>query len=141
MNWKKFFISLLFIWIALELSGYIIHMVFLRSEYLSESFKTILRPPAQLGANMWLIWFADLVWSFFFILIYLKGFRKKGLVDGIKFGVYVGFFYGFVTAFKTYALSPFPYVVIFYWFIFSMIQCLLLGVLIWYLYKKEPVNN
>jgi hypothetical protein len=141
VNWKKFFISLVILWAVLELTGYLVHMVFLRSEYLSESFKTILRPSAQLGANMWLIWFADLLWCFFFILIYLKGFRKKGIIDGIKYGAYIGVFYGFVTAFKTYALSPFPYVVIFYWFFFSMIQCLLLGTLIWYLYRKEPINN
>lgn len=141
VNWKKFLISLLIIWIALELTGYLIHMVFLRDEYLSESFKTILRPQDQLAANMWLIWFADLVWSFFFITIYLKGFRRRGLIDGLKYGAYIGVFCGFVNSIKTYALSPFPYVVIFYWFLFSMIQSVLLGWLIWYLYRKELINN
>ena len=77
MNWRRFFFCLLIVWLFLEFSGYIIHMVFLRSEYLSESLKAILRSPAQLKANMWLIWISDLVWAFFFILIYLKGFRKK----------------------------------------------------------------
>ncbi|MBA4317541.1 MAG: hypothetical protein C0412_03995 [Flavobacterium sp.] len=141
MNWKKFFISLLVIYAVYELSGYLIHMIFLNGEYASESLKTILRPKAQLASNMWLIWITDLIWCFFFILIYLKGFRKKGIIDGLKYGVYIGIFVGFVNSFKTYALSPFPYIVIFYWFFFFMLQSVLLGLLIWFLYRKEPVSQ
>ncbi len=141
MNWKKFLISLLAVWLVLELSSYFVHMIFLKGEYMSESFKDILRPKDQLASNMWLIWMADFVWSAIFILIYRKGFRKKGIIDAVKYGVYIGIFSGFVNSFKTYALSPFPYIVIFYWFFFFMIQSILLALIVYYLYKKEPMNN
>lgn len=141
MKWKKFLLSLLIVWGVLEVTSYLVHMVFLKSEYLSESLKTVLRPAGQLGANMWLIWLADLVWSIFLILIFLKGFRRKGIADGIKYGVYIGVFCGFVNSFKTYALCPFPYIVIFYQFFFFFIQSVLLGIILWYLYRKEQLNN
>lgn len=141
MNWKKFLVSLFIVWAVVELSGYFVHMVLLRSEYLSESFKTILRPREQLAANMWIIWIADLIWSAFLILIFLKGFRRKGLSDGLKYGFYIGILCGFVNFYKTYALGPFPYVIIFYWFFFYMIQSLILGLILWYLYRKEPLKN
>jgi hypothetical protein len=141
MKWKKFLLSLLIVWGVFEVTSYLVHMVFLRSEYLSESLKTVLRPSGQLGSNMWLIWLADLVWCIFLILIYLKGFRRKGIADGLKYGVYIGIFCGFVNSFKVYALSPFPYIVIFYQFFFFMIQSVILGLILWYLYRKEQLNN
>lgn len=141
MKLRKFLLSLLVVWGVLEVTSYLIHMMFLRNEYLSESLKTVLRPTGQLGSNMWLIWLADLVWSVFLILIYLKGFRRKGLADGIKYGIYIGIFCGFVNSFKSYALLQIPYIVIFYQFFFFFIQSLLLGIILWYLYRREPLNN
>ena len=141
MNWKKFFISLFVVFAILEISGYLIHMIFLKNEYLTETFKAVFRPHDQLAANMWMLWITDLIWSFFFVLIYLKGFRTKGLIDAVKYGFYIGIFCGFVNAYKTYALCPFPYLIIFYWFILAMFQSLILGIVLWWLYRKEPVKS
>lgn len=37
--------------------------------------------------------FGDLGWSFLFIFIFIKGYKGKGLPEGIRFGLLIGMFF------------------------------------------------
>ncbi len=105
---------------------------------MSEEVKPLFRPQEVLESTQWIRLFTELVWAFFFTFIFVKGYENKGIMEGIKFGIYIGLFYSFVWAYQTYWTYPFPYSLVFQWFIFGLIQCVILGVVAAIIYKPKP---
>ncbi|MCW9064695.1 MAG: hypothetical protein OQJ78_00230, partial [Ignavibacteriaceae bacterium] len=101
----------------------------------------LFRPQAILDSTMWLRLFTELVWSFFFTFIFVKGYENKGIMEGVKFGIYVGLFYSFVWAYQSYWMYPMPYSLALQWFIFGLIQCIILGILAAMIYKPKPAES
>jgi magnesium-transporting ATPase (P-type) len=141
MNQKKFWIAFVVIFIVYEITNFIVHGVILGPTYMSDTVKPVFRPQEILESTQWIRLFTELVWSYFFIFIFVKGYENKGIVEGIKFGVYVGLFYSFVWAYQSYWMYPLPYSLVFKWFIFGLIQCVILGVVASIIYKPKPVTG
>jgi len=141
MNQKKFWIAFIVIFIVYEITNFIVHALILGSTYMSEEVALLFRPPAVLDSTMWLRLFTELVWSFFFTFIFVKGYENKGVMEGIKFGIYIGLFYSFVWAYQSYWMYPMPYSLALQWFIFGLIQCIILGILAAMIYKPKPAES
>jgi len=141
MNQKKFWVAFIVIFIVYEITNFIVHGLILGSTYMSEEVAPLFRPPAILDSTMWIRLFTELVWSFFFTFIFVKGYDNNGIMEGIKFGVYIGLFYSFVWAYQSYWMYPMPYSLAFQWFIFGLIQCVILGILAAVIYKPKPAAN
>ena len=137
MNTKKLLIAFVVVFIVLELTNYLIHMVLLSSTYAEEAVKVIFRPEEEMMSKMWIGYIVDIVWSFFFTYIFIKGYENKGIVEGLKYGLYIGLFYMFGMAYGSYVVYPLPYSLVLQWFIYGMIQCLFLGVVVAALYKPK----
>lgn len=138
MNTKKFVLAFIVVYVLLELSNYLIHGVILASTYAGEDLKQLFR--ADMMSNMWIMWVTDLIWSFFFVFFFVKGYENKGAMEGLRYGFYMGIFFGLVNSYQAYAVYPIPYSLAFQWFIYCLIQFLILGVIVSLIYKPaEPV--
>jgi hypothetical protein len=134
---KKFILAFILVFIVLEITGYIVHGVLLADTYTSEGVKGIFRAEEEMWGNMWLIWLMDLVWSYFFVFFFAKGYENKGLMEGVRFGIYIGLFYMLVFAYQAYAVHPIPYSLALQWFIYGLIQCVLVGIVAALVYKPS----
>jgi hypothetical protein len=137
MNKKKFWIAFVVIFVVYEITNFIVHGLILGSTYMSDEIKVLFRPQEVLQSTQWVRLFTELVWAFFFTFIFVKGYENKGIMEGIKFGIYIGLFYSFVWAYQSYWMYPIPYSLTFQWFISGLIQCVILGVLAAVIYKPK----
>lgn len=138
MNTKKLLLTVLIVFVLLEVLNFLIHGVLLDSTYKMEEVQAAFRPEAEINSNMWIVLFTDLVWAFFFVFFFAKGYEGKGIMEGLRFGFYIGLFWGLVSSYQTYAFAPIPYSLAFQWFIYSMIVSLILGVVAALVYKPDP---
>lgn len=140
MNTKKLLLTTIIVFVLLEVLNYIIHGVILASTYKMEDVMTAFRPESEMMSNMWIVWITDLVWSFFFVFFFAKGYEGKGIMEGVRFGFYIGLFWGLVSAYQTYAYAPIPYSLAFQWFIYSMIISIILGIVSALVYKPAAAQ-
>ena len=79
MNTKKFVIAFIVVFVVLEITNYIIYMGILKSSIMSDMYKAVFRPEEDMNGKMWMMWLGDLVWSYFFVFFFVKGydFRRK----------------------------------------------------------------
>ena len=141
MNIKRFWIAVLAVYIIAQLTGYLIHVVMLGPTYEAEGVKEIFRNMEEMNSKMWIIYVTDLVWVFFFTYIFIKGYENKGLLEGLKYGVYIGLFIPFVFAFQSYVVYPLPYSLIFQWFLYGVIQCVIYGMVVAAIYKPKEIST
>ena len=137
MNKKKFWLAVVVIFILFEATNFLIHGVILGPVYQQEGVQKVFRSLEEMQSNMWILWITDLVWVFFFTLIFVKGYENKGVMEGVKFGVYIGLFFSFVYAYQSYWSYPLPYSLTLQWFLFGMLQCIIFGAVAAVLYKSK----
>lgn len=136
---KKFFLTLLVVFIVLEALGFLVHTVLLSSQYESEELKAVFRSMEEMNARMWVMWVTDFIWCFFFVFFFAKGYENKGIMEGVRFGFYIGIFWGMVSAYQSYVIYPLPYSLTFQWFIYSLIIMIILGVVAALVFKPKAV--
>ncbi len=135
MNTKKLLVTFIVVFVLLSVMGYIIHGVLLASTYDMEEVQAAFRPEAEMSSNMWILPVTDLFWSFFFVFFFAKGYEGKGIMEGLRFGFYMGLFWSLVSSYQSYVFYAIPYSLALKWFIFGMIQMLILGVVASLIYK------
>jgi len=140
MNTKKFFLAFIVVYVLFEITNFIIHGVILAPTYMSDGVKEVFRDQIDMEGKMWIIWLTDLVWAFFFVFFFVKGYENKGVMEGVRFGFYIGLFHSLLFAYQNYTLFPLPYSLAFQWFIFGMIQALLLAIVTAILYKPNTLT-
>lgn len=133
MSTKKFVLAVVVVFVLLEATSYLVHSVILSSTYMQESISKIFRPGME--AIMWRMWIADLIWSFFFVFIFTKGYQNKGWMEGVRYGVYIGLFMNLTAAVAQNVVYPIPYYLALQWFIYGFIQSVILGVVVSLIYK------
>lgn len=139
MNTKKFFIAFIVVFVVLEVTNYLIHGVILDSAYKDEMYKNIFRPEAEMMSKMWIGWVLDIIWSYFFVFLFVKGYENKGVGEGLRFGLYIGLFYILVSSYGMYVVLPIAYSLALQWFIYGLIQMLILGVITAVIYRPAAV--
>lgn len=80
--------------------------------------------------NMPLMSFVTLVFSTGFVTIYSYLIEPKSLASGIKYGVIFGIATGVSMGFGSYSYMPIPLSLAFSWFIGSLIEITLAGVIV-----------
>ena len=140
MNTKKMIIAVIAVFILLEVSNYLVHSVILASTYMEETVTKVFRPMAEMEAMMWSMWIADLVFSFFFVFIFIKGYQNKGIMEGVRYGIYIALFMNLVAAIAQNAVYPIPSSLALQWFIYGAIQTIILGVVTALIYKPAEAK-
>ncbi|HSP88043.1 MAG TPA: hypothetical protein VLN45_07905, partial [Ignavibacteriaceae bacterium] len=130
-------VTFIVVFVLLEVMGYIVHGVILASTYKMEDVKIAFRQEAEMMSLMWILFVTDFIWSFFFAFFFAKGYEGKGIMEGLRFGFYMGLFWTLAFSYQFYAFVPIPYSLAFQWFIFGMIQMLILGAVASMIYKPS----
>lgn len=137
MNTKKLVTAFVVVFILLEVTNYLVNMVILSSTYANPEISKIFRPMAEMDAKMWMMWIADLVYSFFFVFIFVKGYENKGIMEGVRYGIYIGIFIQFMAAVAQHVVYPLPASLAVQWFIYGLIESVIFGVAAAMIYKPK----
>jgi len=131
---KKYVLGSIAVFVAYMTFDYLVYAGILRSTYESEPLRKLLRP--DIADKVWILWLVDLVWSFLFSLIYIKGYEGRGgTMEGVRFGFWIGLFVAGPMAFGQYAIYPIPIFLAVQWFVFSTMQTVICGVALALVYR------
>jgi hypothetical protein len=134
---KKFWIAFIVVTVAMILTNFAIHVGLLGETYRSAEMSAMMRPEAD--QKTWIHILTAIIVSFFFTLIYVKGYEGKGIGEGVRFGFYVGVLMSVPMAYDTYAAMSIPYSLALQWFIYGMIQYIILGIVVAAMVGKKTV--
>ena len=123
---KKVLIGAVAVFIGLEILDGIIHGGILMSTYMS--MQNVWRP--DMMQKMWVLHFVKLATAFFMTYIFSKGYEGKGIIEGVRYGFYIGMNVSSGFAFGSYATFPIKYQLAVQWFCYSLIEYVILGVVL-----------
>jgi hypothetical protein len=141
MNTKRLLLTVLVVYILLEVLNFLVHGVILASTYQMEGVKEAFRPEAEMNSMMWIMFVTDIIWAFFFVFFFAKGYEGKGIMEGVRFGIYIGLFWGLVSAYGNYVVIPIPYFLALQWFISTLIVSIILGIAAALVYKPSSATE
>ena len=137
---KKLWITFIVVFVVYFILDWLVNGVLLNSTYMAEDVAKIMRPEAEINSNMWIIIICDLFYTFFFTLIFSKGFENKGWMEGVRFGLYVGLMVSVPMAYITYAVQPIPYSLALQWFIYGTLSNIIIGIVAALMYKPKAAS-
>lgn len=132
---KKLLMGFIAVYIVLALTDFVIHGVLLKSTYQLPELMHLWRP--EMMSMMWVFYIVYLFMAFFFTLIFSKGYQGKGIGEGVRYGLYVGFLMATPMAYMSYVSYPIPYGLALQWFIYGMVQYIILGIVVAAVYGKS----
>jgi len=131
MNLKRFIWASIAVFVAFEISSAIIHSGILAKTY--QALGPIWRP--DMMSLMWIYHVGSLVLAFLFTYIFIKGYENKGIAEGVRYGIVMGLFANIPYAFYDYAMFPLPLSLCLQWFVYGMIEFIIVGIIVAAIYK------
>jgi hypothetical protein len=122
---KRFILSVIVVFLAWSVMDYIIHGVILQSSYAATA--SLWRPMAQM--KMGVMYVSVLIAAIAFVLIFSQFFSKKGVGMGLKYGLCFGIATGVSMGYGSYSVMPIPYHMAFTWFLGSVIEAAVGGMI------------
>lgn len=136
---KKLWQGTVGVFVVLAILDYFIHNVLLSSTYQEESMRHLWREDMKTGVFL----IVDVFVAFFFTLIFSKGYEGKGIMEGVRYGFYIGMLMSVPMAYSSYGAMPITYSLALQWFIYRLIGYIILGIVVAWIYgikPKEPVT-
>jgi hypothetical protein len=130
---KKVWIGFIVVFVLLELMSFLVHGLILAGTY--QSLQNLFRPDA--ASFNWMYHVLNLIGAFFFTLVFSKGYEGKGVAEGIRYGLYIGIWLSVGMAYGTYAMYAIPYSLALSWFIYGVIEYIILGVALAIVFKEK----
>lgn len=137
MNWKRFWLTFLLVYVVYVAAMYVIHGLILGNYYMRPDIQSAFRPEAEMSTYGWIRFLAMAVFAFFFTFIFVKGREGKGIMEGVRFGVYIALFTFFVQSFEQFIVYPIEYALVWYWIIAGLVQSVLMGIVAAAVYKPK----
>jgi hypothetical protein len=133
---KKVWLGFIAVFVTFEILELIVYGLILGSTFNS---LTVWR--SDMSSKMWIIHLVMLIGSFFFAFVFSKGYENKGIMEGVRYGLYIGIWMSVGMAYGTYAMIAIPYSLALQWFIYGVIEYVIGGIvlaLVFRLKAKEP---
>ena len=92
------------------------------------SYPQIWRPLAEM--ELWIIPLGGVFFSFFFVFIFSKGYEGKGLLEGVRYGLYVALLVALPTSVSNYAMMQIPSSLAVQWVTFSALEYVIAGAIL-----------
>lgn len=131
---KKLWMGFVAVFVAMEVLIFLIHGVILDSTY--KSLQEVWR--ADMDSLMWIYHVLALIGAFFFTFIFSKGYEGKGIMEGVRYGFYIGVWMSSGMAYGSYAMINIPYSLALRWFIYGIIEYIIYGVVLAMVYGMKP---
>jgi hypothetical protein len=123
---RKFILAVIAVFIAWSILDFIIHGVFLQSTY--QATAQLWRPMEQMKIG--LMYLVTFVGAISFVGLYTVLVLPKSVASGLKYGLLFGIATGFPMGFGTYSFMPVPLNLASTWFIGSLVETTLGGLII-----------
>ncbi len=102
---KKLWIGFVAVFVTTQIIEGLVDFYLLDPIY--SSYSHIWRPIAEM--KLWMLPVTGMFFSFFFVFIFSKGYERKGVAEGIRFGLFVALMVALPRAYGDYALMQIPY--------------------------------
>jgi hypothetical protein len=123
---KKIWIGFLAVYLTTQVIEGLVDFFFLDPIYFSLSH--IWRPITEM--KLWILPITGVFFSYFFVYIFSKGFEKKGILEGVRYGFYVALMVALPAAYSNYAIMQIPYSLALQWFTFHSIEYVIAGAIL-----------
>lgn len=130
---KKVWMGAVVVFVLLSVLEFVIHGQLLASEY--AKMPNLFRPQEE--TMVWLFFVTYAFVAYFFTLIFSKGYERKGIAEGVRYGAYVGFMMVIPMAYGTYAAMPITYALALQWFLYGMFEFILCGIALAIVFKSK----
>ena len=130
---KKVWIGFITIFILMEILEFVIHGLLLGPTY--AELKDLFRPDME--RLWWVYQILMLIGAFFFTFIFSKGWEGKGVMEGVRYGLYIGIWMGSGFAYGSYSMIAIPYWLAMTWFIVTIVEYIIYGVALTFVFGKK----
>ncbi len=136
MNPKRLVLAIVAVFVGIFLTDFLIHGVWLQSDY--KATASLWRPEAEMPSYMgWLI-LGQLFFTIPFVVLWAKGFAAKGCIrDACVYGVLLALACQSTTPI-CYATQPMPGSIMVKWFVSSLAQGVMAGIIVFLVYQPKP---
>ena len=129
---KKFWLAFIAVFVAdMVLSGIVYGLI------LGEQFRTLTVWRPDMNSLQWIYYVLSFVGAFFFTFIFSKGYEGKGILEGIRYGLYIGIWMSLGMAYGTYGMVAIPYGMTLEWFLLGVASYVVLGIVAALVYGKK----
>jgi hypothetical protein len=129
---KRIALAVLAVFIAWSAMDFVIHGMVLASSY--EATARLWRPMEEM--KLWVMHLAGLITALAFVCIYALLIAEKGIGSGVKYGLLFGLGTGVSMGFGTYAFLPIPLYMAVAWFIGTLVETLVGGIIVGSIIRK-----
>jgi hypothetical protein len=137
MNPKRLVLAIIVVFIGIFVTDFLIHGLWLKENY--EQTKHLWRSEAQMEKHFGWMFLGQFLIAVPFVILWAKGFAEKACIRcACVYGFLMALFAQAGMSFITYAVQPLPEVIPLKWFISGILQGVLLGVLVFFVYKPAP---
>ncbi|MGB9665325.1 MAG: hypothetical protein ACPL25_10485 [Ignavibacteria bacterium] len=137
---KKFWLTFILVFVTFVVTSYLIYGLIMQPTFQDPEVSKVFRPESEMMSKMWVAYLMDLVWSFFFVFFFAKGYENRGIMEGVRFGFYIGLFYFMVAFYQSYVYYPVPYKLVLQMFLWGLVQSVLCGIVAALVYKPKQVK-
>lgn len=136
MNPKRLVLAILAVFIGVFATDFVIHGVWLQGDY--KATMSLWRTEAEMQSHMGWLLLGQLVAAATFVVLWAQGFAATArLRCACAYGLFMGLF-GQAATLVTFAVQPLPASIAVKWFASGLVQGVLLGLLVFYVYKPKP---
>ena len=137
MNWKKFWIAFIVLYITGMVLNMIIHLFILGPVY--DQLQHIWRQ--DMDRYMWVNYVTALFYTFFFVYIFAKGYEGKGIMEGVRYGLIIWGFYSIPVTYGQFMAYPIPYSLVWQWLIADLVVLIIIGIVLSLIYKPAEAQT
>jgi hypothetical protein len=130
---RKIWLGFVAVFITLQILDGIVNLVILDAAYKSVSY--LWRPEGEM--KLWIVPIVGLFFSFFFTFIFSKGYEGEGVLEGARYGLYIGLMVMFPMSYGAYAMMPIPFSLALQWFVYGTIEYVIAGMVLAMVFRPK----
>ncbi len=123
---KRFWIGVVAVFLTTQIIEGLVNLYLLGPVY--DASPQIWRPITE--TKLWIFPLSGVVFSFFFVFFFSKGYEAKGLLEGARYGLYVALFVALPASCGNYAMMQIHSSLALQWLTFSAIEYVIAGVIL-----------
>jgi len=133
MNVKRFALACVAVYLVYQVLSFVINMYVLGDTYAALSH--VWRPEAEMMSKMWITFLTSAVWTVLFCYIFTRGYEGKGIMEGARYGLLMGLFYGVTVSYESYMVYPITLGLAHAWAIITVVMSVVAGTVVAAIYR------
>jgi hypothetical protein len=135
MNIPRLILAIVVGFVVIFGTDFLIHGIWMAPDY--QATQQLWRPEAEMASYRWWMFVAQLLLVFAFVMLWTRWASTARITCAIGYGFLMGVFSG-TWAIIMYVVLPMPCAIACKWFFAGIAQCILLGLVTFFVYKPKP---